>query len=194
MIQVPGSARFPIELRPPPDFRPDDERTWPKVPGRMEFVRGRLLYMTPCGDVQSEVVLNVSFVLVEWLNGHADYTGGTNEAGMILGGDVRGADAALWRRADLGPMTGGYRRVAPVLAVEVAGREEEEGEGQLREKAGWYLAQGVAIVWLVLPDAREVLVLQQGAETRRHAGERLDETPDLPGLAPDVDRFFRRLR
>ena len=38
------------------------------------------------------------------------------------------ADAAVFRGADVGEYTGGFRRVPPVLAVEVAGQDEREGE------------------------------------------------------------------
>src|SRR5207249_11430519 len=81
----------------------------------------------------------------------------TNEAGMRLGDDSRGADAAIWRRAHEGAYHGGFRRVPPVLAVEVAGRDEREPE--LRDKARWYLGVGVPIVWLVLPEQRAVIVV-----------------------------------
>lgn len=82
-------------------------------------------------------------------------------------------------------------RVPPILAVEVGGREE--GEPELRAKAQWYLAHGVAVVWLVLPKSRDVLVVTAGGESRHRPGERLPPHPALPGLAPAVERFFRQL-
>src|SRR5512138_108855 len=125
-IPVPRSAILPIELRLPPGFRADDPATWPRVEGRLEYVGGRLLYMPPCGDVQQAVTIDVALALRLWSKSHPDYTVGGNDAGMILGGDTRGADAAIWRLADVLPYTGGYRRVPPLLAVEVAGRDEDE--------------------------------------------------------------------
>ena len=82
-------------------------------------------------------------------------------------------------------------RVPPILAVEVGGREE--GEPELREKARWYLGHGVAVVWLVLPKARELIVVTAGGETRHAVGYRLPPHPALPGLEPAVERFFRQL-
>lgn len=90
---------------------------------------------------------------------------------MKLGRDVRAADAAVWRRADVGSESGGYRRVAPILAVEVAGRDE--GEPEPREKARWSLEAGVEVIWLVLPDTREVVVITPGGEPRHARGGRL---------------------
>src|SRR5437773_12402391 len=53
---VPGSVRFPVELTPPDGFDPARLETWPRVAGRLEWVRGRLLYMPPCGDRQQYTV------------------------------------------------------------------------------------------------------------------------------------------
>ncbi|MCI0636206.1 MAG: Uma2 family endonuclease, partial [Actinobacteria bacterium] len=135
-ITVPAAVRFPVELQPPDGFRPDDPASWPRIPGRLEYVDGRLLYMPPCGDVQQQVAISVAGVFDRWLDEHPEFVVGGNEAGMTFGRDVRGAEAAVWRRETLGSPTGGYVRVPPILAVEVAGREE--GERELRTKAGWY--------------------------------------------------------
>ena len=48
----------------------------------------------------------------------AEFSVGTNEAGMRLGEDSRGADAGVWRQR---PQRWGFRLEPPVLAVEVAG-------------------------------------------------------------------------
>lgn len=191
MIPVPRAARFPVELQPPPGFRPDDPSTWPRVPGRLEFVGGRLLYMTPCGDVQQDVVGSIAGLLDRWVDAHPGFTFGTNEAGMLLGGEVRAADAAVWSRSALGPYDGTFRRVAPILAVEVAGASEDEDV--LRAKAQWYLDHGVEVVWLVLPASRTVLVITPQGEFRHRPGERLPGHASLPDLEPEVARFFKRL-
>jgi len=110
---------------------------------------------------------------------------------MKLGQDIRAADAAVWRRADVGPSTGRLRHAPPVLAVEVAGQDEDEQS--LRGKAAWYVRHGVAIVWLILPESREVVVLGSGADARYAANADLPPDPRLPGLAPNVARFFAQL-
>jgi Uma2 family endonuclease len=83
------------------------------------------------------------------------------------------------------------RHAPPVLAVEVAGQDEDEQS--LRGKASWYLNHGVAIVWLILPESREVLVLNGATEARHAALEVLSEDLRLPGLSPSVARFFAQL-
>ena len=185
---MPASVRFPVELTPPEGFDPARVETWPAVEGRLEWVAGRLLYMPPCGDWQQDTIADVVTTLGIWVRSHPDFVVGTSDAGMHLGGDTRGADAAIWQRAALGPRTGGFRTVAPLLAVEVAGRDERERH--LREKAGWYLGAGVPIVWIVLPEQRQVVVLTRAGESRHGTGERLPSDARLPDLAPSVDEFF----
>jgi Uma2 family endonuclease len=111
---------------------------------------------------------------------------------MQLGEDVRGADAAVWRRAALEPNDPGIARVPPLLAVEVCGRRETERS--LREKARWYFAHGVQAVWLLLPKAREAVVLTfEGGEHRLGVDDRVPPHPALPGLTPRVAEFFVQL-
>ena len=187
-IPVPRTVRFPVELTPPDSFDPARLETWPRVEGRLEWVGGRLLYMPPCGDRQQYTVADVVATLVNWVRSHPEFAVGTNEAGMRLGDDSRGADAAIWRRAKGDTYDGGFQRVPPVLAVEVAGRDE--GELQLRDKARWYLGVGVPIVWLVLPAQREVVVVTSEGEHRCGAAERLPAHREVPDLAPMADEFF----
>ena len=187
-ITLPRAVRFPIELLPPEGFDEERLETWPWVPGRLEYVEGRLLFRPPSGDVQQDVVTDVVITLGAWTRTRAGFVLGTNEAGMRLAGSTRAADAALWRRLDIGAYTGGLRRHPPILAVEVAGSDEPVEP--LRAKAGWYLAVGVLVVWIVLPETREVLVVTAEGETRYRVGQRLPAHPALPDLAPEVAAFF----
>lgn len=184
-------VRFPVELRPA-GFKPDDFSSWPDADGRLEWVEGRLLYMPPCADTQQDVAADVIHVLRSWAETHAEFVIGANEAGMKLGEDIRAADAAIWRGADVGRSVGKLRRAPPLLAVEIAG--EHEDEQSLREKARWYLTHRVAVVWIVLPEQREVLVMQQpNSESRHSRGERLPMAAPLPDLAPRAEQFFVQL-
>jgi Uma2 family endonuclease len=135
--------------------------------------------------------MDVAYVLRSWSEQHSEFIVGGNEAGMKLGGDVRAADAAVWRAEGAGERSGRARSVPPLLAVEVAGEDEEERV--LGEKARWYLEHGVKLVWLVLPHTREVLVVSSAGTTRFGAGGHLPASELLPGLEPEVARFFARL-
>ena len=189
-IPVPRSVRFPVELVPPQGFDPVRLETWPWVAGRLEWVGGRLLYMPPCARLQWVTVADLVTTLGTWGRSHPEFEVGTNEAGMALAGAVRAADAAIWRRTELGADSG-LARVPPVLAAEVAGRDESEIE--LREKARWYLDAGVAVVWCLLPEQREVLVVTRAGESRHRERERLPSQAQLPELAPLVDELFAQV-
>jgi Uma2 family endonuclease len=191
-LSLPRDAiRFPIELRKPAGMEVADPATWPTVEGRLEVVGGRLLYMPPCADVQQDTVADVAFVLRSWSELHSGFVAGTNEAGMKLGDEVRGADAAVWRADDLGPRDGRFRRTPPILAVEVAGQDEDEAF--LRAKAAWYLDHGVAAVWMVLPAPREVVVIDAAGEARFGVADRIPERQELAGLTPEVRKLFAQI-
>jgi len=188
VVRVPASVRFPVELVPPDGFDPARLETWPRVEGRLEWVGGRLLYMPPCGEMQQATVADVVVVLGLWQRTHPEFSVGTNEAGMRLGEDSRGADAGVWRQR---PQRWGFRREPPVLAVEVAGQDEDADA--LREKARWYLTQEVPVVWIVLPGQREVIVVTSAGERHHAIGEQLPVHEALPGLQPQVADLFRQV-
>ena len=187
-ISVPASARFPIELEIPVGFDAAEPGTWPRVEGRLEYVAGRLLFLPPCGLVQQGAAVDATYILRRWLEDHPEFFVGGLEAGMKLGDDARGADAAVWRRETLLPLTTGFARVAPILAVEVEGQEEREA--RLRAKAAWYLEHGVEVVWIVLPSSHEVIVIRPDGESRYGTGDRVPLHGSLPGLTPGVEQFF----
>src|SRR5437667_10350354 len=101
-IPVPGSVRFPVELTPPDGFDPARLETWPRVEGRLEWVGGRLLYMPPCGDQIGRAACRERVSICVGAGAQREFVVGTNEAGMRLGADSRGADAAVFRRAEVG--------------------------------------------------------------------------------------------
>lgn len=185
------AVQMPVVLPLPDGFDPERLETWPEVPGRLEYVQGRLLYMPPCGDDQQQTAADLIGELTAWRRGHHDFVVGANEAGMMLGGEVRGADCAVWRREALPGNTGGLLRVPPLLAVEVAGRDDPLE--LLREKAGWYLAHGVAVVWILVPANRSALVVTEAGETPVAPDGRIPEHPSLPGLEPRVADLFRQV-
>ena len=190
VISLPRAVRFPVEMLPPEGFDADTLETWPKVVGRLEYVDGRLLFMPPCGDFQQDTVTDVVITLGAWVRRHREFVLGTNEAGMRLGGATRAADAAIWRRSDLGTYDGGLRRVPPVLAVEVAGADGGDSEEALREKAKWYLSVGTSVVWVLFPERREVLVISSENEARFSGDETIAAHPALPELSPQASELF----
>ncbi len=189
---VPRAAvRFPLRLPAPAGFDPGRLETWPRVDGRLEYLDGDLWFMPPCGVAQQTTVADVATELNLWRRGHEEFVVGTNEAGMRLAEEVRGADAAVWRRAALGRLEPKLAHVPPILAVEVTGRDEDIGD--LRDKARWYLERGVEVVWIVDPASRTAHVPSADGEAAYGIGERIPAHPSLPGLGPAVGDLFRQL-
>lgn len=178
---------LPLPLPEPAGFEVERLDTWPSVEGRLEYVAGRLEFMPPCGEMQQRVAIDVATELNLWRRTHPSFIVGGNEAGMLLRGEVRGADVAIWGGGH--PPRSGFARVPPILAVEIAG--EDETVDALRQKAAWYLGHGVEIVWIVVPSTRSVLVVTAAGEVL--AAERIADSPSLPGLSPIVAEFFRQL-
>lgn len=131
----------------------------------------------------------VSWVLIDWARKTPGFDVGGNEAGVILDGEVRGLDGGVWPRSSR-RRTNGFRKGAPLLAVEVQG--EEESLRSLRRKAQWYLAHGVATVWLVFPESSAVVVVTAEGEQRLRGRDRLPQPRGLPGLSPLVADVFWR--
>jgi Uma2 family endonuclease len=136
-------------------------------------------------------VADVVGVLAVWRADHPEFVVGTNEAGMLLGGEVRAADAAVRRRADLSAPTGGFPRVAPILAIEVAGRDDTIE--LLSAKARWYLSHGTAVVWLLDPPRRVVHVVTPEGEHELGAAQLVPPIAALPGLRTTVAALFAQL-
>jgi Uma2 family endonuclease len=175
----------------PEGFEPEHPGTWPRVEGSLEYVDGRLWYMPPSADLQQDTCADVVGILHIWQKAHRDFVVGTSEAGILLKGETRGADAAVWRRADVSEYRGELRRTPPVLAVEVAGKYDSEAT--LRDKATWYLTRGTLVVWLLFPEQREVLVMTEKEVVKLGPGDRLPPQPSLPDLIPALDELFAQI-
>ncbi len=61
------------------------------------------------------------------------------------------------------------------------------------EKAGWYLAHGVATIWIVVPRTRSVTIVDASGTTDLAADAHLPEPAGLPDLHIDVRSFFVQL-
>ncbi len=192
LVPVPRLAvRFPLELPLPDGFVAEEPATWPDVEGSLELVGGRLLYMPPCADRQQYTTADVVLVLGVWRRSHTEFLVAGNDAGMLLGGDSRGADAAVWRHDAVGSHRGRFQRVAPVLAVEVMGELEEETE--LRAKARWYLDHGVEVVWLLRPVDRTATVVTASAAIDLSGEAEIPAHPSLPGLCAPLAELFAQV-
>ena len=79
----------------------------------------------------------------------------------------------------------------PILAVEILSPSDKEEE--INEKVDDYLSAGVALVWVVDPHDRTVLVYRPGAEPELfNVRQELSGDPHLPGFRVPVAQIFAR--
>jgi Uma2 family endonuclease len=94
-------------------------------------------------------------------------------------------------RADRAPAPGtrGFPELAPDLAVEV--RSPGDTNAEVADKVADWLTSGAAVVWVVNPIARTVVVHEPGAAPRTlTVHDTLDGGDVLPGFAARVDECF----
>lgn len=90
-----------------------------------------------------------------------------------------------------GPLPRGAGRVsslAPDAVFEV--RSRSQGLEELREKAAWYLANGVRLVVLLDPYLHRVEVFRPGGVEGHQGPERVPLDPGLPGFALETRGLF----
>lgn len=115
------------------------------------------------------------------------------DAGFVTRSDertVRAPDLAFvsYERLPRGPVTDGFSRIAPDLAVEILspGDRRWEVEAKMRE----WLRFGVTAVWLVDPRQRQVRVVTRDGEVVVDEGEVLHGGDTVPGLALPIADLF----
>jgi Uma2 family endonuclease len=167
--------------------RPDNQCRW------LELVRGGVIELPPPQRPHGIVQINAGRILSVYTFKVGRYYVVT-DAGVILERDpdtVRGPDVAVYDDAqhydDIAPK---YAEVPPLLAVEILSPHDRAD--QVTKKINDYLRSGVALVWLVDPEAREVTVYTHDSGPRLHdAKQTLSGGDVLPGFKCKVADFFR---
>lgn len=165
---------------------PEDERV-------SELVRGRVVDMPPPGMGHGAIQLDLGARLLD----HVKARG----LGRVIVGSgvilerapdtVRAPDISLFlrREGEVRRLSAGYSEDMPDLAVEIA--SPSDSRPAVRRKAESYIAAGIALVWLIDPRARTVLVYDADGDTRLlREGEVLDGGDVLPGFAIPVADVF----
>jgi Uma2 family endonuclease len=160
---------------------------------RLEVVRGELVERMSPGIEHGYIAGEIIFLLKLWAKqGMGGYVGA--EANYVLEVDpltLRTPDVSYWseskRPAGRLPKTSGH--FPPDLAVEIISPSERSKAVQ--EKVSDYLRAGVALVWTVWPDAREVVAHTPNGDARTYRIGDLLEFPNvLPGFSCRVDDLF----
>ena len=160
----------------------------PESGGEYELSHGELI-VTPMATLEhDDVKSEIGTLLRTFANAHR-LGRVLTEATFKIGDGSRKPDVAFlgnakWATigslAQIGPF-------APDLAVEVISSCETRGysKGKLQD----YFAAGVAEVWQVYPDDRDVVVHTANGR-RLLSGDQIIETPLLPGFSVPISRFF----
>jgi Uma2 family endonuclease len=166
----------------------------PTGPRRYELDNGRLISMSPPGDLHGAIELNIATQLKIQgdLRGHGKARSG--EVGVVLWHNpdrVVGADAVFIANASLPIRRSpeGYLETIPDLAVEVLSKNESRP--YVARKVADYLEVGVKVVWLADPASRTITEHRPGKEPAVLGTEELLTVEDLiPGFRMRVADAF----
>jgi Uma2 family endonuclease len=132
--------------------RPENANRW------FELVRGEVIEMPPPTKIHGAIVFNLGRLLGNYIFERGRGYATSNDAGVVLERDpdtVRGPDLAFYEDAatfaELHPK---YGEEPPRLAVEVLSPNDRAG--RILRKIADYLRSGVALVWVIDPEARTV--------------------------------------
>ena len=166
--------------------RPENEQRW------FELVRGEVIELPVPQRPHGSVCANICGLLFIFKRqvGWGDVV--SNDSGVVLEQDpdtVRGPDIAFFAEPQADDEQEGYSLVPPLLAVEVLSPNDKAN--LLARKIADYLANGVALVWVVDPANRTVVVYRQA----NHPGAFFEEDEItgeevLPGFRCKVADFF----
>lgn len=150
-----------------------------------ELVRGEFCDLMPPGVLHAWIVARIAGLLYVYLV--------DRNIGTVLAGDhgvvvernpdtVRGPDVAFYsfQTMPLNPDILGFTDLVPELVVEV--RSPNDSRADIHDKAMMWLGHGVQVVWVVLPQTRQIDVYRASAQT-----ETLSESDYLVGdnVLPD---------
>lgn len=161
---------------------------------RYELFRGELVQMTPTSDEHAELLLILGSYISPFVRQH--------KLGKAYGGDigfrirpdeatVLAPDIAFLKQDALPP--GGRTRKfltgPPTLAVEIVSPHDRPDDVQ--QKARAYLEAGTELVWVVYPEARQIMVYRSLDKVRVLTLESSLEGEDvLPGFSVPVREIF----
>jgi Uma2 family endonuclease len=176
---------------------PDREATiadLQQVEGKAELVHGRLVHVSPAGDLHGTAALNVATSLKLFQRDHGGGRAYGDNVGFVLNPRLAYAPDASWY---VGPRSGArFLEGAPALAVEVRSPEDygPVAERRLRAKRADYFAAGTQVVWDVDVIREQLIRAHRTAEPNEpvvyRRGEMADAEPALHGWRFAVDELF----
>lgn len=159
-----------------------------------EVDAGKWVPVTKSTWRHGEIVVNVCIVLRQYAKTSPGWSVSAGDPGVKVRKDpdtLRGPDVAMVRsdRKPAGRGSDGWLDGSPDLAVEVLGDAQPVAE--IMRKALEFLSSGGRLVWILDPDAAQVMVVTPPNQVRVvGAGAALDGGDVLPGFSCPVADLF----
>jgi Uma2 family endonuclease len=158
-----------------------------------ELVAGEVVELAPGSVEHGKIALKAAFPLQMFLRKHPVGELLGNDTGFILSRNpdtVRGPDVAFVRRERLATMPReGFFPGPPDVAIEVDSPNDLAQE--VERKVHEYVVAGVAMVWVLFPETRHVMIYRPSGQSRvLGEQETLDGGDVLPGFACTVGELF----
>jgi Uma2 family endonuclease len=167
----------------------------PDVPGKYELVEGELVVVA-AGRTHEDVIYSMNRLLIDFVARHD--LGRIYQAGLgywMRNGNFRSPDISFVAKDHLDDMTrdpNGFLHGGPDLAIEVL--SPSNSVQSMKKKALEYFESGSRLMWLVVPDARSVVVLRpDSSELTLTAKDILTGEDVISGFSVEIAELFRDL-
>jgi Uma2 family endonuclease len=159
----------------------------------LELVRGEIVEMSKPGKRHGFVCANLARILGNYMVQRKRGYVCSNDTGTVVERDpdtVRGPDVLYFEDAKrFDQIDEKYGKTPPLLAAEVL--SPNDSVGKMRRRVREQLQFGTKVVWVLDPDARNVLVYRPGKEDQLvETNEELTCEDVLPGFRCRVAEFF----
>lgn len=166
-----------------------------KVDGKAEIVDGRIVHMSPTGDMPSSAGLEIAVSLRSYARKHGGRAYSDNAAFLVDLPNRKSfsPDAAFFTGARSGMK---FLSGAPDFAVEVRSEGDygPSAEKKMAEKRADYFSAGTTVVWDVDLNSDEPIRVYRAATPKEpqvfHTGEIANAEPAVPGWTFAVNDLF----